>query len=510
MKSKPCFNIWPILLDRPILIKSMNPVKKHPLNWLISCVLLCSLLLPACDVLNITVQTVPSATVEATRTGTPRPKVTLTPQPSATPTIPFYLDIPESALQGVQIRFWHPWQGDLAWQTADRVVAFNNTNPWGITVNFYAPDGTTETIKSIQDSLQDNTQPNVVIASSSYLAAWQAEYKNIINLDDYINSMEYGLTAQEMADFYPAIWQQDKLEDRRFGFPIQRDAYVLVYNQTWAEELGYATLPTTPAQFQNQICSANKAIQNDDDPQNDGTGGWIVRSDEGETLSWLLAFEYEGLPNLYQDQYQFMQASSIRSFRFLRYLYDSQCSWSARNPSPYEYFAKRQTLAFSARLSELPDIQTSMEFNESSDQWTIIPYPGQEKEEILLAEGQSFAMFAGSAEEQMASWLFMKWMNNAEYQAEIIQATSGLPITKSVLDETTAFQKSIPQWANIIDDLDNLQAMPNGSQWNKARSVLVDANWQLYQQAEIKDTSEAMSLILNQLDLTINELIGKE
>ena len=472
---------------------------------IIAIFIMLNVMLSACDALHISVSPYTS-TPGPTSTSTPKPKVTLTPQPTGTPTMPAYLNIPASSLKGTQIRFWHPWQGDLAWQTADRVVEFNNTNPWGITVNFYAPGGTTALLESVQESLKDGTQPNVVIAPSSYLAAWQRKYKNLINLDDYINHMEYGLSAQEIADFYPAIWQQDQLDGRRFGYPLQRDAYVLVYNKTWADELGYATLPSTPAQFQNQICSANQVQREDDDPQNDGTGGWIVRSDEGEALSWLLAFDYPGLSGLYEDRYQFMEASSIRAFRYLRYLFDSECSWNSRNPSPYEYFAKRQAIAFSARLSELPQIQDNMQFYESGDQWTVLPYPGQDKEQIMLAEGQSFGVFAASPEEQMASWLFIKWLDTADYQAEIIQATSTLPVSKSAIAETEPFQKSLPQWADVLQYMDIVQGMPNGSQWNTARSVLADANWQLYQQADLEDSSEAMGKILNQLDLTIKEI----
>ena len=467
--------------------------------------LICGFLLSACDGLQISVQPF-TGTPGPTATRTPKPKVTLTPQSTATATLPAYLNIPESSLKGVQIRFWHPWQGDLYWQTADRVVEFNNTNPWGITVNFYAPGGTTALLEAVQDSLDDNSEPNVVIAPSSYLAAWQSEHKNLINLDDYIYHSEYGLIPQEITDFYPAIWQQDMLDGRRFGYPVERDAYVLVYNKTWADELGYATLPNTPAQFQNQVCSANEALREDDDPQNDGTGGWIVSNNEGEALSWLLAFDYEGMPKLYQDEYRFMEASSIRAFRYLRYLFDSECSWNSRNPSPYEYFAQRNAIAVSATLSELPQIQQSMQFYESKDTWDILPYPGQNKEQIILTEGLSFGIFAASPEEQMASWLFIQWMNSAEYQAEIIQATSTLPVTKSAVAETAVFQKSLPQWADILDDMDIIQGMPNGSQWNIARSILADANWQLYQQADIEDSSEAMGQILNQLDLTIREL----
>ncbi|MBI9050202.1 MAG: extracellular solute-binding protein [Anaerolineaceae bacterium] len=473
--------------------------------------LLSGLLFSACDLLQTyTPAAMPSSTAVVAIASTPAATNTPTIEPSITPTQAFYLTIPTSSLKGTQIRFWHPWQGDLAIKTATRIIEFNNTNPWGITVSFYEPGGTSNLIESVHASLDDSTWPNVVIAPSSTLANWQGEYKNLINLDEYIALAENGLTEEEISDFNAVIWQQDRMAERRFGYPVSRDAFIMLYNQSWAYDIGYGTTPQTPAQFQNQICSASKKNLDDEDETNDGTGGWIVNNDEAVIMSWLMAFEYNGLDDLYQDQYQFLDPTSVRAFRFLRYLFDSECSWNARNPTPYDYFATRQALAISAQLSELPEIEYNMKFNESPDQWLAIPYPQAEKNQILFSEGQSFALFAASPEEQMASWLFIRWMNTPAYQAEIIDATSTLPITASVLDELQGYKTHNPHWAQIVDNMDGLTALPTGASWIKARSVLSDAGWQLYQQADIENSTLAVTEIFSQVDQIIAELLDKE
>lgn len=118
-------------------------------------------------------------------------------------------------------------------------------------------------------------------------------------------------------------------------------------------------------------------------------------------------------------------------------------------------------------------------------------------------------MFASSPEEQLASWLFMKWMNSADYQAQIVNQTGTFPVTTSVLEKLEAYGNSNVQWADFVAKQTTLQAMPNGAEWSRMRSVVADATWQLYQQAEVEDSSETMFQILNQLDQTILELIGK-
>jgi multiple sugar transport system substrate-binding protein len=485
--------------------------KRKPIYTLTISILLFSLLFSSCNVLQAYIATpLPSATTVAPVTSTPEATDTPTPEPTITPTLAFYLNVQPANLKGTQIRFWHPWQGTLATQTASRVVEFNNTNPWGITVSFYEPGGTANLISSVEESLLDATWPNVVIAPSATLASWQGEYKNLINLDDYIVQAEYGLTEEQIADFNPVIWQQDILDGRRFAYPVQRDAYVLIYNQSWAKEIGYETNPETPAQFQNQVCSAAKTVLLDEETSNDGTGGWIVNNENPVLLSWLMAFDYNGLDKLKADEYQFLDPTSVRAFRFLRYLFDSECSWNARVSSPYDYFANRETIVFSASLSELPNIEFTMKYTGNTDEWMVLPYPESEKDQVMFSEGQSFGMFAATPEQQMASWLFMRWMNNAAYQAEIVEASSTLPITTSVMEELKGYQAQNLYWTQSLNHMDKLTAMPNGTNWLKARSVLSDSGWQLYQQAEIENSTLAVTEIFSQADQMISELIKRE
>jgi multiple sugar transport system substrate-binding protein len=485
--------------------------RKQLFKLLVSITLLLSITLTSCDVLQMYIPTaVPSATAVVQLTKTPAPSSTPTLEPTATPTQAFYLNVLPSDLRGTQIRFWHPWQGTLATQTASRIVEFNNSNPWGITVTFYEPGGTANLIESVEASLLDATWPNVVIAPSATLANWQGEYKNLTNINDYIAMSENGLTPEQIADFNPVIWEQDVIDDRRFGYPIQRDAYVLVYNKSWANEIGYETLPETPAQFQNQVCAAGKVNLSDEDTANNGTGGWIVNNQNPVLLSWLISFEYNGLEELRANNYKFLDSTSVRAYRYLRYLFDSECSWNARVSPPYDYFANRQTIAFSAAISELPDIDFAVKYGGSTDDWLVLPYPESEKNQVMFTEGQSFAIFAATPQEQMASWLFMRWMNSAEYQAEIVEASSTLPISTSAMEALKGYQVQNLHWTQSLQYMDKLVAMPNGANWLEARSVLSDSGWQLYQQAEVENSTLAVTEIFSQVDQMISELMDKE
>jgi ABC-type glycerol-3-phosphate transport system substrate-binding protein len=62
----------------------------------------------------------------------------------------------------------------------------------------------------------------------------------------------YGLSPADLADFPAVIWNQDDVDGKRFGVPAQRTARFLLYNQSWARELGFDSPPATSAEFDSR------------------------------------------------------------------------------------------------------------------------------------------------------------------------------------------------------------------------------------------------------------------
>ena len=86
------------------------------------------------------------------------------------------------------------------------------------------------------------------------------------------------------------IWDQDSLDGYRYGIPAQRTAKVMIYNRTWAKELGFDDLPATPEDFEKQTCAAYNALLNDNNKDNNGLGGWVIDNDAMTMASWAAAF----------------------------------------------------------------------------------------------------------------------------------------------------------------------------------------------------------------------------
>ena len=74
------------------------------------------------DAPQVTKQSTSSAATPTTQRVTRTPAHTPTPAASLTPALPDYLAISPGDLKGVQIDFWHPWQGELA-ETAELLAS---------------------------------------------------------------------------------------------------------------------------------------------------------------------------------------------------------------------------------------------------------------------------------------------------------------------------------------------------------------------------------------------------
>jgi multiple sugar transport system substrate-binding protein/sn-glycerol 3-phosphate transport system substrate-binding protein len=411
------------------------------------------------------------------------------------------IDVDVSKLKGMQLFFMHPWTGDLATLMDNLVSEFNQTNTWGIRVVVQAPGSSGSLMDTLNTDLQTSMPPEVIAAPIDDLLTLNRSEKNVVDLTPYVNSAKWGMDQSNIANYSTTFWNQDEVTGYRYGIPAQRTAKVLIYNKTWATELGYANPPTTPDEFKAQVCAANTALKLDNDVNNDGLGGWLVDTDAITIASWATTF---GTSLEHAGKINFSSPQMTQTLTYLRNLLDQNCAWQGKDASPYKYFASRQTLVYSADLQELPLQQTAMQLSGSTDEWMVIPYPTQGKQ-FLLTDGPSYAIMVSSPEKQLAAWLFIRWLSSADHSGSVVKVSTTLPLGESLVNYSIELSDSLPQWQQAVDLLPYAQIAPVTADWPSAKVVLEDASWQLFQTnltvAQIPDLTK-------QMDQTLDELIG--
>lgn len=438
----------------------------------------------------------PTATTIPTRRATPLP-------PTVTPIPPIAVKADE--LRGARVNFWFAATGELEKEMLAQIAEFNRTNLWGITVegrSFLTSNALEDQITPAL-SKPDNL-PQAVAAPLEMLLTWQARAEVVVPLDGFIQDPEWSLATQDINDFWPAFWQAEQVDGKRWAVPAGRNPHVLFYNQTWAEALGFRQPPATPTEFRTQACAALKANLADENPENDGMGGWIISNDPLALESWRRAFGGEALPDVSGRAYTFNTPATLKTFAFLRKLIDENCAWTARNPAPYAYFAQRRALFYSGSLLDVSFQERAMTFEKSGDLWTILPYPPENQKPVVLFSGVSYSVLRSTPTHQLASWLFLRHLMLARVQSRLASAAGLLPERNSALEVMSTFRTAHLQWAQAATWKDILQPAPRLASWRTARRILQDAAWQIFSPIGKVDGIPA---VLGELDATIRDML---
>ena len=470
-------------------------MKTKPLfAFILGLILLTGCLTPVGSQLTPAVTSTQSPELTRPPAKTPTPKVSPTPTPA-------WL-VPDQKLNGVTVTFWHPWTGDTAVAVDKLVAEFNRTNEKGITVQSMALGSAGLLSEQIPTALSTGMLPDVVVAPMEDLLTWRSQGAALVDLNPYLNDAEWGLSPEQVAEIPTTIWAQEAVDGQRLGLPAQRTTQVLFYNQTWARELGFNAPPTTPTAFKEQVCAAAIALNNDRWADNNGMGGWVWDADAETIWTWLVAFGANPLPASADQPYRFDVPESVSAFTFLKSMVDEGCAWKSRYPLPYEQFAGRQALIYAGSLTDIAAQQRVQELKKSTDTWLVIPFPSPSGQPVTVISGPAYAIFQTAPAEQLAAWIFVRWLAEPSRQAALAQAAGAYPLSSTASQLMSAYADDLPQWETTQDWLNWAQPAPGLASWSTARHILEDAAWQVIQPTI---TTDQIPAVMQELDAMISQ-----
>ncbi len=450
--------------------------------------LLASMLVAACA----------TATPEATEAPAPTdaPAVQPTDEPEPEPTEDMG---PETMLEGdptgQNIVFWHAMSSGANLEGVEKMVAdFNATNEWGITVEQVSQGGQGDLQSAMNAAIATGELPNMTQGFPNSLVLWNG-LDVITTIEDYINDPVYGLTADELAAIFPGTYSPGTLADgSQVGIPMHQSASVHFYNFTWAEELGFDSPPATSAEWKEQMCAAAAANDADDDPDNDGTGGYQYFPDASMVTPWVWV---HGGDILNEDGtgYDLNNQAVIDVALFLKDLSDSGCIMftpSFANPE----FAARQTLTYRSSTAGQPFQEAANEAIGSTDVWGAIPWAGPDGTLAVNPHGQMVGIVGTNPDQDLAAWLFLKYITSAPTQTEWVAGTGYYP-SQTTTDLGTKLEDD-PIYAGALELIQAYgdRSEPNLAAHGSVRGLIRDAFFAILDAA---DEAEVIA-ILDQLD----------
>ena len=416
------------------------------------------------------------------------------PVPTVTPT--FLLGEQRSIAKDRVITFWHSYSLNSTSFVNSLVSEFNRQNPDGIHVEvkaFYTDDQLQNALAEIKD--QKDT-PDVIMGETALLSSLDSD-GSLPDLVNYVSDPHIGLTGEQQKTIGASDWESVTRHNKIVGIPAQKEAFFLLYDRSWAKELGFDEAPNNFSEFTSQTKAALGFNITQKDKSYPGTGGWLINWQPATVLAWM-GPEFV-IP---EDGQSFKQPILLKAYTELKKIQLANDIWLGINPDPIPYFVNRQALFISASSRELAEMIIHLSVLKMQDSWTIIPYPQFSAVKTSFTRGSAYGLLSKEQESRMAGWLFIQWMMDPDRQAVIGSHEYTIPVDQMAVDKLKNFTKEkaiIDPLIKITADSHYLSSSPN---WFITESILADGFSQLFQP---ETTLDQIPEIITEMDRTYTE-----
>lgn len=350
-------------------------------------------------------ETIPEPTASPV-VGLPTPHIVqITPTPEPT------VDIgaqPEN-ISGISFPFWYALSGGQATLLEQEIAKFNIVNQYGIRVEPIKFNTLFEMGKALEDRIEPS--PGLILDQLIDLNRFKFE------LIDWSHYMLLNGSGLDGANFINS-------PDNWTSIPFTRSARYLLYNSSFAQELGFNNAPKTFEEFEEQICAANQFWKTDEDLTNDNFGGYLLADDASwqEPISWMAIGTKDG------SAAGFDLKIAEQNLLKLEQLREDSCIWYTTDTNPIDGLQTRKAIITSIDLQSLSEFLSAIKTSGSQDQILLITYPGEVK---AVLYGLDLFIPKTEPEIQLAAYLFSRWLLDDQRQAVWSFETGLLPVTYS-------------------------------------------------------------------------------
>ncbi|MEP7294364.1 MAG: extracellular solute-binding protein [Chloroflexota bacterium] len=352
---------------------------------------------------------------------------------------------------GQTVVYWHQYQVDSAQgNTMDAIIAdFNANNQWDITVEgsfqgSYGPLG-----ELINAGITSGELPNMVAGYVNAAASYDRDGV-VVDLTPYMTSETWGFGSDH--DLNESLLAANTIDGRLLAFPNQSSVQVMTYNQDLLTELGFDAPATTRDEFTEQAC----ASANSTGPNGEDRFGFPLTTDGSAFESWV----HSAGGNIYHDgAFDFSSEPVISTLQFYQDLYNEGCAYiPAVRFGEQTDFNQGLTpfyVTSSAGFSFIIDGFNTADYHPT---WDLMTFPHSEGNESLNAFTPSIIVLQSTPEQDLASWLFLKYLAQPEVGVQWSEGSgyfNPIPSSSEALQTGTFSMEGMGTYFNAANDLLN-------------------------------------------------------
>jgi len=344
----------------------------------------------------------------------------------------------------VAIEYWHRsgGKGTDAWVAlADK---FNAEFGDRVTVTPVFQTGIQELNQKIRAAAVGGGLPGATMADD-YDVTQYAFNDLIAPLDDYINDPENGFTAEELADFLPEQLNRHKLDiygGKTMAFPQAFSCFTTWWNVEALQAAGYDAPPASWADFSTVAHAIGEA--------NPGMTAWTLGSPGDRFISVLKTYGVEWLKDGGQES-NFDAPETLEIMTWWKELSDEGLL-VVTTESDSDIFAAKGSAFYMASSASVASLSLITDFTWNG---TLPPQGPNVTEPRTETYGPVNAIPKSTPEQQLAGWLWLKWLASVEALTQWIPVTSYFPCRISAVDapELTSFYEQYPVAKVLFDNV---------------------------------------------------------
>jgi len=380
------------------------------------------------------------------------PEPTEVPEPTPVPLdydVEIYGDLENLDPSGQTVVYWYQHTRSREELMLSMIDEFNRTNEWGITVQGESQGGYSDLYAKIIAGIPANQLPSMGVAYQNQAATYAVQ-EALVALDPYVESEKWGYTEAELDDFFPIALAADYLPqfEARYGWPPYKSMEVMYYNEDWLAELGYTGPPETWEEFGEMACAAVEQPFSGATVAGPGLG--YVYSIDASRFATFTFSRGGNIINKDGTGYVFNGPEGLAALTFLQDLVEQGCAveQTERYGDQSDFGAGRSLFTISS-ISGLPYYKSVVDEGAGFN-WSVNPPPHTTDTPRLNIYGASQSIFVSTPEEQLAAWLFIKWMSEPAQQATWASGTGYFPTRQAAADLLADYFAEHPTYAKAF------------------------------------------------------------
>lgn len=340
--------------------------------------------------------------------------------------------------KGQELVFWYHYTRERKEALATLLEEFNQTNLYGIQVHGEFVGSHKEIYARMKEASRTGRLPQLVDAYHNQAREYLRS-SAVVDLAPYMTSPKWGLAEADRADYFEELLAADNFQGVQVALRPHFSVELLYYNKDWLKELGYEKPPQDWGEFA-QMCRKAKAQPFSRSPDPSRSLGFMLEEDASRLAS--MVFSRGGdFMNADNTAYTFDTPQAKAALSLLRGLMGEGAIELFRQPYADRLAFSAGQVLFAIRSSSgllafETDIQSGLDFD-----WDIVSVPHEGPAPVNNIYGSSISVCRATPEQELASWLFLKWFTEPPQQRRWLQGSLYFVVRKSAVRGVQPYQR---------------------------------------------------------------------